>query len=477
VTITEEEQGISADADAAAAHAARLLIEEARLRHRRRRLVVGAALATAVVVAAALVVGVSRGGTIAAVPGGLRFLPGAAPLDFSRGLVTSMSAAELVSCPSGPACVVVGIAPGHEGSDLVARLYRDGSWTSLPAPIGFASFQPESLSCATATSCVLAGYYWTASPRGLTRALAEVLQGARWDVTRVPVPGPSISSSLSAVSCASPTWCIATGTTWNGKSNGVFATVWNGSSWREEPLPLPSDAWGAGPSQASSVSCISASWCMAVGTYATHTTSRPLVEIWTGSQWQVAAPPTFVGMRRARYATEMTLVGVSCVTRTWCAVAGADSLAAALEPVERAELAIWDGRSWTTVLGGSWQETSLSPHSGSLRPGPVFGPDEGNLGSVSCSSVTRCVTYVAFVDAFGIPRIAPVTIFERDARGWFAVTTSPSDTVEQRASGVSCMTSGNCLVVGTEFLLRGDTSRASGGFAYGVGPRTRQARA
>jgi hypothetical protein len=149
---------------------------------------------------------------------------------------------------------------------------------------------------------------------------------------------------------------MAMGTDWTGSANQVFATIWNGTSRRLVPVPLPSGAWGGAQAQATGVSCVTASWCMAVGFYSTHTIAGPLVERWSARRWGLASAPTIVHAARSRRTsegTELRLGAVSCVSSTWCAVTGVNSVAGALESTDRAELAILSGRSWSTVLGAS----------------------------------------------------------------------------------------------------------------------------
>jgi hypothetical protein len=453
-----------------------VLIEEARRRGRRHLAIGLLAFTLAAGLAVALIGGFGFDGSVG--HGSSPKLPpirGAVPVDLSRGLASSMNWGQLVSCP-GDTCVVVGIAAGHKNADLVARLYRNGEWSNLPAPRGFASYQLNGLSCISSATCVLTGYYNTASAKGWTRAFAEVLHGSSWLRTVVPVPPGAISSALTAVSCSSSSSCIAMGTSftrgtrWNGRGNGVFSEVWNGSHWRLVSMPWPANAWGGGEAQFSGVSCPTMNWCMAVGWYSTHAATVSLVEAWSDGQWTLIAAPQLVGAKasEATQSTRLMLAGVSCVSSTMCAASGTDGLAGALEPVQRAELAVWNGRSWMTIVGSSWRLVSGGPHSASWRPNPGVGPVEPNFGSVSCSSAARCVTYITSEGLFGLPRAMPMSFFERDARGWYLATTRQGK-YQRSASDVSCMVSGVCLVVGTN---HGSGGNADGAFAYGVGPRS-----
>ena len=446
-------------------------------RRRRRRLTlrsVTAIILNAAVVAAIVAIASSDLGSRS--PGGppasLANIRGPIPVSLSSGLPEAMKIGQLVSCP-GRACVLVGSGTGLTETNLVARLFVSGQWRNLPRPMGLRNVQLQGLSCPTASSCVLTGYYWTASPKGLTRGFAEVLGNGRWTQTRLPVPR-SISSSLDAVSCVSSTWCMAMGTDWTGSANHVFATIWNGTSWRLVPVPLPGGAIGGGQAQASGVSCVTRSWCMAVGFYPTSEVTEPLVERWSSGRWHLATGPAIVHATdspRTSEGTELRLGSVSCVSRSWCAVTGYSSVAGALESTDQAELAILNGRSWTTVLGASWRLTKSGPHTASWKGNPTVGPSEAGLGSVSCVTSDRCATYVIPSRIIGPPTTGPLTLFEHDAQGWYAVNTATVHNVDQAANDVACMRGGICLVVGTNMARTTDSTIASGAFVYGVGSR------
>lgn len=403
---------------------------------------------------------------------------GAVPVNFTGDLKPAMVVGQLVSCP-GDVCVVIGSGSGRPPANLIARLYTSRGWSTLPSPIGLQSVQLQGLSCTTASSCALVGYDWTPSPRGLTRGFAEILRNGHWAITTPPVPA-SQSSSLTAVSCPSSSWCMATGADWTGSANQLFAAVWNGARWRTVSVPLPADAFQGAPAQLSGLSCVGAGWCMGVGSYGRRgatgpflAATGPLVEQWFRGSWRLANAPPIVGAARfprTEGGTVLRLESVTCIARSWCAVSGTDSAGDAFEPTGTAELAIWKARTWTTVLGSSWR-LYAGPHSASWRDNPRVGPREAGLGAISCSSTVRCVTYITPNSIFGPPANSPLTLFEHDGRGWFAVNAPTIANVAQTASDVACMRSGTCLIVGTEMRRSGGTSEASGAFVYGTAAR------
>jgi hypothetical protein len=66
----------------------------------------------------------------------------------------------------------------------------------------------SAVSCASATSCIAAGYY--NSPASPTPA-AWRWDGSTWTIQTLPVPSDSIGGQLAGVSCSSATVCTAVG--------------------------------------------------------------------------------------------------------------------------------------------------------------------------------------------------------------------------------------------------------------------------
>jgi hypothetical protein len=70
-------------------------------------------------------------------------------------------------------------------------------------------------------------------------------------------------------------------------------------------------------SQLAGISCVSASRCVAAGTYSMGTpTSLTLVEQWNGRAWTIQSSP------EPRKAASSALLGVSCIGGTRCLAVG-----------------------------------------------------------------------------------------------------------------------------------------------------------
>ena len=88
-----------------------------------------------------------------------------------------------------------------------------------------------------------------------------------------------------------------------------------------------------------SVSCAGPSFCIAVGIVEGSTTTGALIEQWDGFVWLIAATAALpVGTQSA------ALLGVSCVSSSFCVAVGTITIAG-FSPGTLDEF--WDGSSWT----------------------------------------------------------------------------------------------------------------------------------
>jgi hypothetical protein len=87
----------------------------------------------------------------------------------------------------------------------------------------------------------------------------------------VPNPNPSNLNQLNAVSCVGPSFCLAMGDSSNFVTGDAqIADLWNGATW--SPVTDLADPAGATDVFVGGVSCLSPSWCVAVGaSWATRT--------------------------------------------------------------------------------------------------------------------------------------------------------------------------------------------------------------
>lgn len=256
--------------------------------------------------------------------------------------------------------------------------------------------------------------------------LSACLPALTWSV----VPSPSISpkvnySEFSSVSCASATDCVAVGfdggkTPKEGTPESAFAESWDGTRWTVLPTPAP--AWRA----LYGVSCTSATWCMAVGVNFVDAEgdTTPLTESWNGSMWSVVPI-----LPQASASPE--LLGVSCVSPTECtAVGNIIGSQGALRTLAES----WNGQTWTTAA---------TPNPG--RTGDQFPADF--LDGVSCPAPTACTAVGQY--AYGKTGNDDAPLVESwNGTRWAAVP-APNEDNSGSLSAVSCVSTSFCAAVGT----------------------------
>jgi len=152
--------------------------------------------------------------------------------------------------------------------------------------------------------------------------VAERSNGKRWSTVASPNRGGD-DSYLSGVSCLSPSWCAAVGESVNhGVGSQTLVEMWNGKAWRIVASPSLANE----DNLLLAVDCVSATWCIAVG----ETESGGLIERWDGRAWTIATHPTAEQPN--------SLSSVACTSKTACVAVGS---------VDES----WNGHQWSTLAG------------------------------------------------------------------------------------------------------------------------------
>jgi hypothetical protein len=225
-----------------------------------------------------------------------------------------------VSCTSARACTAVGTPNGY-GPGAAERW--DGTRWS-PQYVD-PSVELLGVSCPSSRACTAVGATETSST-------AERWDGTSWTTEPSPAPNNDLSEYL-AVSCPALGTCTAVGLYKEPRAHWKpLAGAWNGESWSVQPTPDPP---GPRTSRLSSVSCVSASACIAVGFYAFNAPGarRTLAERWNGTRWSIQRSPTPPGAKRS------SLSSVSCPSSRTCIAVGY-SLSAWRRPKTEAGLAM-----------------------------------------------------------------------------------------------------------------------------------------
>jgi hypothetical protein len=268
--------------------------------------------------------------------------------------------------------------------------------------------------------------------------LAGLVYAANWTIEPTLGPSGPAESALTSVSCVSAATCMAVGTDDAGVNKeqgalenvGSFSESWNGSIWAVVPT---AGSAGANPTLYG-VSCVSAVFCVAVGL--AHSNGRFGVnnEIAFGAQralievWNGAT--WTVEPNPGAAMTASGLFGVSCPSSSFCVAVGQHSEAALVE--------VWDGARWSV------QSTPTVARYGTWPT------------AVSCVSTHAC-TLVGSYNANRVPgQAAPVQLAERwNGHAW-SVQHVPEDVTGYPAlRSVSCVSQSFCMATGTSHMGNG----------------------
>ena len=252
---------------------------------------------------------------------GVKWTPGtgALPGGVSRGSLLG------VSCGAANDCWAHGRTQLSSAEQLEGKAtfpffehWNGTEWRveAAPKPDGVTTgISLDSVSCAGPSACVAVG----PSSGGL-KPLVELWNGTAWTASTGALPSGT-RGSLLEVSCGAVNDCWAFGRTqvifaeqMEGKSAFPFFEHWNGSEWQVVPMPTPPGATTTTPE---AISCSSPSYCLAVGRFVNDQAERPpFAMTWDGAEWRfqpVPSPPE---------ATNSALEGVSCTGTGRCAMTG-----------------------------------------------------------------------------------------------------------------------------------------------------------
>lgn len=357
---------------------------------------------------------------LGAPPSGAARSPGHSP-------VPTFSAAYGVSC-TGPAfCAAVG---GYNANDVVhvlTEIWRGSGWTVLPSPdpTGSVQSQLDAVSCVSPTRCMAVGGY-TDSSFG-NWPFAESWDGSAWRLVHAPTPAGGSFGSFSGVSCVSVSFCFAVGSFENRNSVTVpLAERWDGAAWSVVHAGRPA---GASSSGLTSVACTSTSACMAAGSdFGADSVSVTLAERWDGAAWSVVASPNPDGAQSSHFSS------VSCGSSSHCVAAGSyfDSDFNNVTLIES-----WDGSSWAV----------------DTHPNPP-GSFDSSFAGVSCSDASHCLA----VGHTYSPSFAAKddTLAEAwDGSSW-TILSSPSPSTTSGLNAASCVSAASCMAVGSFFNSSND---------------------
>ena len=311
------------------------------------------------------------------------------------------------------------VPPGNGSGSFVAASTEPPTWALLPSPgpkPGERSYL-EGISCAKPSLCMAVGSDFGPSAN-LTAPVAERWDGRSWSL--LALPRSEGEGSLQSISCVSVTFCMAVGSYYVQSHNltAVLAERWDGTSWSVVPNPLPPAPGAAAASMLLGVSCANPAFCVAVGGEGdTPGSDSAIVESWDGHAWSVLKSPSLVGA---------SLTGVSCTSPGFCFAVGTKLSCNALG-CQRAFAERWDGKSWQ------------------VAPSPSLG-QVARTTAVSCVSTTFCAATGSWWRG---PSAQPRPLVEFfDGSAWTVSHAHLSNESGAALNAVACASPTWCVAVG-----------------------------
>jgi hypothetical protein len=321
-----------------------------------------------------------------------------------------------VSCRSASACTTVGYYDYYqqESTDFgntLAESWNGSTWSIVSSP-NHVSFSDvlRSVSCVSASFCVAVGSYLDGAQ--VERTLIESWNGTTWSV--VPSPDKfSNANVLDAVTCLSAKFCVAVGSFANYHS--TLVEQWNGSTW--SVVPSPDKYSGGNNEQLLAVSCTSASFCVADGFYNEGVGPyETLIESWNGSTWSIASSVNPAGAQG--------LQGVTCASASFCVAVGYYVVPSGAAP-DQTLIESWNGSTWSMVSS------------------PDANADNNVLNGVTCLSAASCTAVGSYSGG-----TAQNLVESWNGTAWSLVTSPDEGTGGNALSGVSCAAASSCAAVG-----------------------------
>jgi len=233
-----------------------------------------------------------------------------------------------VTCSSEGDCFAVGhrqvgLLGGGFGPNQTLVLRWDGSsWMTVASPntLPIQANSLTSVSCATASDCVAVGYRGSTQPvqsdlttmPSANQTLALHWDGSSWEILSTPNTSPAQANLLNGVSCAAVDDCWAVGITTSGV-NQTLILHWDGAAWSLVGSP------NSGPNNANvlfNVDCLAPDDCWAAGYHKPQPWIENLMLHWDGLEWSIATVPN------SAHGQTNGLRGISCVPQQGCWAAG-----------------------------------------------------------------------------------------------------------------------------------------------------------
>jgi hypothetical protein len=319
-----------------------------------------------------------------------------------------------VSCVGSNYCMASGASPFNAPTTDISVVYTDGNWNAVPgyATPADGSTVATDVDCLSTKSCVETGNDTLGGDASITPWVRS-WNGSSWSTTNgSSQEGDSLLSSLS---CTSASRCLAVGEAESGAVDptGDFSLSYDGRHLRPLQAPAPPTVFD---NRFAAVDCATASVCMAVGSFTAAGLDAPDVDrIHDG-----VSNPTRIGIVTGT-GDNVRLLAVSCENKANCVGVGTDRDGVNTQGV----VAIDQSNRWDGVVL----------------------PDPGTtLRGVTCASRIHCVIVGQQLNGMAQPQARIVDFSE--ATGLSAVTTPKPGGPDSSLAAISCANVNHCVAVG-----------------------------
>jgi hypothetical protein len=337
----------------------------------------------------------------------------------------------------GALVIAVGVLSVLTAPGALAATLSWGPGVGAVPPPDNATVAPRAaisaISCPSAGNCTALGGYVNTS--AFNEGILVTESGGTWgNGVTAPLPNaystfPGPGVDLTSVSCVSAGNCVAVGnyTDSGSAGQGLILTQTNGS-WTGMDAPLPAGANANPEASLSSVDCASSGSCVAVGGYTDMASAQQgVILTLSGGTWT----PKEVSLPAGADANPGTnLRSVSCVAAGSCAAVG-----------NYKDTSLDFQGLLLTDNSGTWTSSrAMLPINAAADPAV-------SLDSVSCVGTLDCAAAGKYGPNVGE---AQALLISATSGSWATGTaaTLPAGGVTAQPNAISCASAGNCTAVG-----------------------------
>lgn len=318
-------------------------------------------------------------------------------------------------CPNSSFCIAVGSQQVKTAFEQQIWKREGEAWSNMNPP-AISESELGDVSCSDSTHCTAVGGQ-------SNKTLGERWNGTAWSVQTTANPEGAFKAWLTGVECPSTSSCMAVG--YRQMSGALpleaISEQWDGTSWTLRPVPRRA---GSTDGELFAVSCSSASFCIAVGSWGQGVEGEgslgyPLLQQWDGTTWHSVNTP------QPEAPGSVALGSVSCTSSTACTAVGT------YESNHHSYAIRWNGTSWSLQENPKNAEVVI-----------------GGTSDVDCVSSTKCLSGGGEIPKYSTPAIPVLT--DWDGTVWLRDTV-PTFSIAAEVAAVSCTKAVDCVAVGDSY--------------------------